>query len=141
LQLAVALRRRRVRLPIALLVIGVGLAPFAPAVADNFGVLGISSDSLAVIFGPPPFLAFRPTAHALLGMEFGGLERLRTKAATSAQQAGIPPNRSKLDPSRKPEYRSCYRVPYRVPARAAVRAPPLGGGALFHRVHQGLGAV
>jgi len=71
----------------------VGLAPFAPAVADDLGVFRVSGDALAVIFGAALLLAFWPAAYALLRMESGRFERLRTKTAATAGQTGIPPNR------------------------------------------------
>jgi len=57
LQLAVAFRRGRVRLPVTLLIVAVSLAPFAPAVTDDLGVFRVSRDPLAVGFGAPTSLA------------------------------------------------------------------------------------
>jgi len=89
------------RLPIALLITGMSLAPFAPAVTDDFGIFRISGDPLAMRFGAPPALALRPAAHALLRMESGGFERLGTKTAATMRQTDVPPNRPRTDPLRK----------------------------------------
>ena len=129
-QLAVALHPSRVRLPVALLIIGVGLAPFAPAIADDLGVFGISSDPLAVILGAATPLAFWPAAHCS-GWNLEGSKDWEQKRQQRCGKRGFLRIGQKPDPLRKSEYRNCYRVAYRVPARGAVSAPPLGGGALL----------
>lgn len=53
-------------LTILFAVAGMRLAPLLPAVADHLRVLGIRPEFLAVIIGPSPALALRPTANTLL---------------------------------------------------------------------------
>jgi hypothetical protein len=66
LQLAITFDRGRMRLPVSLLIIGMGFAPFTPTVADTLGVFRIRGDSATMIFGAPLSLALRLPADALL---------------------------------------------------------------------------
>jgi len=74
LQLAIALDRGRMRLPVGFLIIRMGLPPFTSAVADNLGVFGISGDPVAMVFGTSPPLALGLSADALLQMELRWFE-------------------------------------------------------------------
>ena len=74
LQLAIALDRGRMRLPVGFLITRMGLAPFTPAVADDLGVFGIRGDPLAMVLGASPPLAFRMPADALRYMELRWFE-------------------------------------------------------------------
>jgi len=69
LQLAIPCDRGWMRLPVGFLIIRMGFPPFTLAVADNLGVFGVSGDPAAMAFGPPPPLALRLAADALLQME------------------------------------------------------------------------
>jgi hypothetical protein len=75
------------RLPVGFLIIGMGFAPFAPAVTNTLGVFRISSDSAAMIFATPLPLAFHSAADALLQMELRRFERLFAKTTAAARQA------------------------------------------------------
>src|SRR6266849_6474206 len=110
LQLAIALHRRWVRLPIGFLITGMGFAPLPPAVADDLGVFEVGRDPVAMVFGPAPPLTLRSVADALPQTELRGFERLLTKTAATARQVAFPPNRFMVDPLRKSECRNLYRV-------------------------------
>jgi hypothetical protein len=54
------------RQPVCLLIIGMGFAPFLPAVADNHGVNRVGLDLAAMVFGATPALAIRLAAESLV---------------------------------------------------------------------------
>ena len=60
--------------------------PFALAVADAFGVLGIGLDLGAMVVGAALALAIRLAADGLIGAESGGLEGLLTVTARAKRQ-------------------------------------------------------
>jgi len=72
-------------LPVGLLITGMLLAPLAPAVANDLGVLGIGGDSTPMVIGAALLLALRLVTDVLLRMEVGGLERLVAIAAAARQ--------------------------------------------------------
>jgi hypothetical protein len=62
------------RLPVSLLVIGMGVAPFLLAIDYDLGVYRVGVDFAAMIFGAPLALAWLLAADALVRAELGGPE-------------------------------------------------------------------
>jgi hypothetical protein len=73
------------RLPVGLLVIGVGIPPFPLAIDYDLRVYRIGVDFAAMILGAPLAPAWRLAADALVRAELGGFERLLAEAATTAR--------------------------------------------------------
>jgi len=73
------------RLPVSLLVIGMGVPPFLLAIDYNLRVYRIGFDFAAMILGAPLAPAWRLAADALVRAELGGFERLLAEAATTAR--------------------------------------------------------
>ena len=109
-------------LTIVPLVIGMNFTPFALAVADAFGVLGIGLDLGAMVVGAALALAIRLAADGLSGAESKGLEGLLTVTAGAGRQIifsgdwfnGNPPG----EQMSQAEYRICCKVP--------TASPPMG---------------
>ena len=67
LQLPVSFGRGFMRLPVGSLVVGMGVAPFLPAVVDHLRVDRVGLDLAAMVFGAALALAIRLTAETLIG--------------------------------------------------------------------------
>jgi hypothetical protein len=87
LQLPVTRNRGRMGSPVRLLIAGVGLAPFPPAVANSLGVFGVRRDPALVVLRAAPPLALSLEADSLIRAELRSFERLLAIAAV-ARQAG-----------------------------------------------------
>jgi hypothetical protein len=90
-------------LAVALLIIGMSVAPLPLTVADHFGVFGIGLDLGAMVVGPPLALAIRLAANDLIRPEPGCLEELLTVTAGSKRQSFSPGIVSNHDPLRRTE--------------------------------------
>ena len=77
-------------LAVVLLILGMGVAPFLPAVADHLGVLRVGLDLAAMVFGAALALAIRLAANDLTGPELRWLEGLLTVTAGTTRQSFSP---------------------------------------------------
>jgi hypothetical protein len=69
LKLAIPLDSGFMRLPVSSLITGMGLAPFAPAVANDLGVFRVRRDLPAMVLGAAAALTLRLAADALVQTE------------------------------------------------------------------------
>ena len=78
-----------------------GFAPLPAAVADHLGVLGVGLAFTASVVIAPPLLAFRPTAHRLIGTATAGLKgALAVRTTSRRDQCGSSEIREWLTPSK-----------------------------------------
>ena len=74
LQLPVSFGGGFMRLPVGSLVVGMGVAPFLPAVVDHLRVDRVGLDLAAMVFGAAAALAIRTAAECLIGSILRWLE-------------------------------------------------------------------
>ena len=76
LLLTVAIGGIGMGLPVFPLIVGVGFAPFPPAIADHLGVFGIGQALATPVLNVAPRLTLPPTANSLVRTMLGRLKGL-----------------------------------------------------------------